>query len=115
MADMRHMYSPPGLTTEAKSTTPRAFQLKFLNIMDPLLPTNNLGRSVNKSSFARIRRALDYGAKRLDSILKKVDSPAAIKSLLSLNAGGLQAMEFPMQAWAGGQMKARSLAVSGRL
>lgn len=72
MADMRHMYSPPGFTAETASSAPKAFQLKFLNIMDPLLPTNNLGRSVNKSSFARIRRALDVGAKRLTSILDMV-------------------------------------------
>lgn len=72
MADMRHMYSPPGFTPESTSTAPKAFQTKFLNIMDPLLPTNNLGRSVNKSSFARIRRALDYGANRLTSILQMV-------------------------------------------
>ena len=74
MADMRHLYSPPGLSPDggAPSTTPRSFQLKCLNIMDPLLPTNNLGRSVNRSSFARIRRALEYGAKRLDAILALV-------------------------------------------
>lgn len=74
MEDMRHMYSPPGFNTEAASTLPKAFQLKYLNIMDPLLPTNNLGRSVNKSSFARIRRALEYGANRLSRILKMVSA-----------------------------------------
>ena len=73
MADMRHLYSPPGFSADgAASTTPRSFQLKYLNVMDPLLPTNNLGRSVNKSSFARIRRALDYGARRLTAILEMV-------------------------------------------
>lgn len=73
MADIRHMFKPPGISTEnMPSTTPRSFQLKFLNIMDPLLPTNNLGRSVNRASFARVRRALEYGAKRLDAILEMV-------------------------------------------
>lgn len=74
MADMRHMYSPPGLPADTPSGTPRTFQLKFLNIMDPLLPSNNLGRSVNRSSYARIRAALDFGAKRLTAIMEMVRS-----------------------------------------
>jgi hypothetical protein len=40
----------------AAAPAPAAFALKHLNIVDPLLPTNNLGRSVSKASFARIRR-----------------------------------------------------------
>lgn len=42
--------------------------LKFLNIVDPLLPSNNLGRSVSRASFARIRRAFAHGARKLDEI-----------------------------------------------
>lgn len=51
---------------------PRGFQLKHLNIMDPLLATNNLGRSVSKASFSRIRKALAHGARTLTTILHKV-------------------------------------------
>ena len=73
LADIRNMFKPPGLATEAMpTTTPRSFQLKFLNIMDPLLPTNNLGRSVNRASFARVKRAFGIGAKRLTDLLEMV-------------------------------------------
>ena len=41
---------------------PRAFQRKFVNVQDPLLPTNNLGRSVSKYSFTRMKRAMAHSA-----------------------------------------------------
>ncbi len=47
-----------------------ALPRKYLNIMDPLLPTNNLGRSVSKTSYSRIRKALSFGARQLEEILK---------------------------------------------
>ncbi|XP_062215662.1 uncharacterized protein LOC133916147 isoform X2 [Phragmites australis] len=42
---------------------------KHLNIIDPLKEYNNLGRSVNKASFHRIRTAFSYGARKLGQIL----------------------------------------------
>lgn len=45
---------------------------KSFNIMDLLLPTNNLGRSVARSNFLRIRRAFAHGAKTLAAIMAKV-------------------------------------------
>ncbi|WVZ56854.1 hypothetical protein U9M48_007326 [Paspalum notatum var. saurae] len=45
------------------------FRPKHLNIIDPLKEYNNLGRSVNKASFNRIRTALLYGARKLRHIL----------------------------------------------
>jgi hypothetical protein len=51
---------------------PRAFVIRCLNIMDPLLPTNNLGRSVVRSSFARIRRAFGHAATLLRCVALKV-------------------------------------------
>ncbi|KAJ6422356.1 hypothetical protein OIU84_027337 [Salix udensis] len=45
------------------------FPIKHLNIVDPLKSSNNLGRSVNKGNFHRIRAALSYGAQRLGEIL----------------------------------------------
>lgn len=51
---------------------PAHFVLKHLNIVDPLLPSNNLGRSVSKASFARIRRAFAHGANAISNIMKKV-------------------------------------------
>lgn len=48
---------------------PKAFQLKYLNIIDPLKENNNLGRSVHKGNFFRIRGAFKYGAHKLRQIL----------------------------------------------
>ncbi len=48
------------------------FPLKHLNIVDPLLPSNNLGRSVSKASYARVRKALALGSRTLEAALLKV-------------------------------------------
>ncbi|KAF2907420.1 hypothetical protein DAI22_12g096600 [Oryza sativa Japonica Group] len=45
------------------------FCLKHLNIIDPLKWSNNLGRSVSRGSFYRIRGALSFGAQKLGQIL----------------------------------------------
>jgi len=45
------------------------FRPKHLNIIDPLKECNNLGRSVNRASFHRIRTAFLYGARNLGHIL----------------------------------------------
>lgn len=47
----------------------RKIQHKYLNIIDPLKESNNLGRSVSKGNFYRIRSAINYGARKLESIL----------------------------------------------
>ncbi|MCD9640701.1 hypothetical protein HAX54_026175 [Datura stramonium] len=47
----------------------RTFLQKYLNIIDPLKENNNLGRSVSKGNFYRIRSAFNYGARKLESIL----------------------------------------------
>ena len=75
--EMMEMYSPTRQkpSSDSKpvvSQANRSFPVKFLNIMDPLLPSNNLGRSVNKASFARIRKALAHGAQTLTSIVGQV-------------------------------------------
>ena len=62
----------PAEGQQAHAGAPTAFAVKHLNIVDPLLPTNNLGRSVSKASFARIRRAFAHGAATLDALLLKV-------------------------------------------
>ncbi|MQL98057.1 hypothetical protein Taro_030762 [Colocasia esculenta] len=51
------------------SSTSRSFHQKHLNIIDPLKANNNLGRSVNKGNFYRIRSAFQFGARKLGSIL----------------------------------------------
>ncbi|XP_078181032.1 uncharacterized protein LOC144574828 [Carex rostrata] len=47
----------------------RGFCRKSLNIVDPLKPTNNLGRSVCRGNFYRIRSAFVFGARKLGQIL----------------------------------------------
>ncbi|XP_051134423.1 uncharacterized protein LOC127253732 isoform X2 [Andrographis paniculata] len=49
--------------------TPKLFQPKYLNIVDPLKENNNLGRSVTKANFYRIRSAFKYGAYKLGQTL----------------------------------------------
>ncbi|CAN6715411.1 unnamed protein product [Malus baccata var. baccata] len=52
-------------------TNHRTFQPKHLNIVDPLKDNNNLGRSVSKGNFYRIRSAFTYGARKLGRILSQ--------------------------------------------
>lgn len=62
-----------GLRADASPPAgPRAFQRKFVNVQDPMLPTNNLGRSVCKSSFSRMKRALAHAAAALEPLLHLV-------------------------------------------
>ncbi|KAI3667811.1 hypothetical protein L6452_42880 [Arctium lappa] len=48
----------------------RAFAQKHLNIIDPLKENNNLGRSVHKGNYFRIRSAFRLGARKLGRILQ---------------------------------------------
>ncbi|XP_020240814.1 uncharacterized protein LOC109819490 [Asparagus officinalis] len=47
----------------------RNFPRKHLNIVDPLKDNNNLGRSVSRGNFYRIRSAFSFGARKLGQIL----------------------------------------------
>ncbi|XP_022925116.1 uncharacterized protein LOC111432455 [Cucurbita moschata] len=60
--------SVPARGNEANS---RAFPIKHLNIVDPLKENNNLGRSVSKGNFYRIRSAFSFGARKLGFILSR--------------------------------------------
>ncbi|THF94304.1 hypothetical protein TEA_020340 [Camellia sinensis var. sinensis] len=60
------MFSVPSRGLE---TNLRAFPQKHLNIIDPLKENNNLGRSVHRGNFYRIRSAFKYGARKLGRIL----------------------------------------------
>ncbi|KAL0428751.1 UNVERIFIED_CONTAM: hypothetical protein Sradi_0501100 [Sesamum radiatum] len=46
------------------------FVTKHFNVIDPLRVNNNLGRSVSKGNFFRIRSAFAFGAKRLARLLE---------------------------------------------
>ncbi|XP_051131539.1 uncharacterized protein LOC127251735 [Andrographis paniculata] len=60
------MYS---VSSRGDDTSSKTFQIKHLNIIDPLKDYNNLGRSVNRGNFYRIQSALKYGARKLRQIL----------------------------------------------
>ncbi|CAI9279065.1 unnamed protein product [Lactuca saligna] len=47
----------------------QTFVSKHFNVIDPLRVSNNLGRSVSKGNFFRIRSAFAFGAKRLAILL----------------------------------------------
>ncbi|XP_074580814.1 uncharacterized protein LOC141837282 [Curcuma longa] len=61
------MFSAPSRFSETSS---KVFSKKHLNIVDPLKQNNNLGRSVSKGNFYRIRSAFTYGARKLGRILQ---------------------------------------------
>ncbi|ONI24797.1 hypothetical protein PRUPE_2G262700 [Prunus persica] len=63
----RDVFSDPIRADEA---TVHEFPTKHLNIVDPLKDNNNLGRSVSKGNFYRIKSALSLGAQNLREILK---------------------------------------------
>lgn len=67
LSRMLEMYQP-----QAGSEPRRAFQVRNMNIVDPLMPTNNLGRSVTRANKARVRKALAAGAAVLSGIVDKV-------------------------------------------
>lgn len=52
-----------------KGSDSRIFIKKHLNIVDPLRESNNLGRSVSKGNFYRIRSAFTFGASKLGQLL----------------------------------------------
>ncbi|KAL6532557.1 hypothetical protein OROHE_013979 [Orobanche hederae] len=60
------LFSVPSRGFEAN---PKAFQAKHLNIIDPLKENNNLGRSVHRGNFYRIRSAFKFGAHKLGQVL----------------------------------------------
>lgn len=59
------MFSVP---SSGVDTSLQMFTTKYLNIIDPLKENNNLGRSVNRGNFYRIRSAFKYGARKLGRI-----------------------------------------------
>ena len=85
MAEAFNKYTAPQLVTQAGAAEHKAFAIRQLNVMDPLLPTNNLGRSVSKASFLRIRRAFEHGAK----VLAQIADQAKVRGRRGLAPQGL--------------------------
>ncbi|XP_048490119.1 uncharacterized protein LOC104898183 isoform X2 [Beta vulgaris subsp. vulgaris] len=66
---MRECVKKYSVPSRGNDTNYRTFMQKHLNIVDPLKENNNLGRSVSKGNFFRIRSAFSYGARKLGQIL----------------------------------------------
>ena len=62
----------------------RTLIAKHFNVMDPLLPHNNLGRSVSQSNLARIRAAFAHGAAKLRKALCCAEPTRAVAEVGSL-------------------------------
>ncbi|KAI5069033.1 hypothetical protein GOP47_0015334 [Adiantum capillus-veneris] len=56
--------------THSENSQGKTFSRKYMNLVDPLRPFNNLGRSVNSGSLVRMFRAFTYGAARLEKLLQ---------------------------------------------
>lgn len=74
LKDCVEQFSVPSRGFETNS---RSFPPKHLNIVDPLKENNNLGRSVSKGNFYRIRSAFTYGARKLGRILSQPEESLA--------------------------------------
>ncbi|CDJ64627.1 Nucleotidyltransferase family protein, related [Eimeria necatrix] len=61
------------------------FTLRCINVVDPLLNTNNLGRSVSEPAFIRLVDALKRGHATLTAVLQRGDGEA-FKSLVFKNS-----------------------------
>ncbi|KAM7532078.1 hypothetical protein LguiB_035488 [Lonicera macranthoides] len=66
---LRYCVDTFSVPSKGVDTSSRTFAPKHLNIVDPLKENNNLGRSVSKGNFYRIRSAFTYGARKLGRIL----------------------------------------------
>ncbi|CAA7060458.1 unnamed protein product [Microthlaspi erraticum] len=66
LRDCVELYSAPNKAVEANGFD---FPIRHLNIIDPLKHNNNLGKSVTKGNFHRIRHAFSLGARKLRDVL----------------------------------------------
>eukprot|EP00250_Pteridium_aquilinum_P008497 c17993_g1_i1 orf=290-3292(-) len=66
-------------STLLETNQSKTFSRKFMNLVDPLRPFNNLGRSVNSGNLVRIYRAFAYGAAELEQLLQSPKEHAVEK------------------------------------
>lgn len=107
--DLLHVSITKRGSTLQLSTNGVTFPRKFLNILDPLLPSNNLGRSVNGASFSRIKRALKLGWQVLEEITQM--HPLAASE--SISAYFKNTLRSPLRMAADNQVFQNMLTVSG--
>ncbi|XP_022632068.1 uncharacterized protein LOC106778868 [Vigna radiata var. radiata] len=58
-----------GVLCSSKELKEKPFVSKYISIVDPLLPNNNIGGSIRKGNFSRIKSAIALGAKRIQRLL----------------------------------------------
>jgi len=70
-------YSPFADEIGEKYGAGRSFQVRSMNVVDPLQPTNNVGRSVSRANLFRIQRAFALGASQVAAALAEQSSKEA--------------------------------------
>ncbi|KAK4800507.1 hypothetical protein SAY86_020994 [Trapa natans] len=60
------------------SISQRAFNRKHLNIIDPLKENNNLGRSVSRGNYFRIKSAFAFGVQKLRVVSESTNEIASV-------------------------------------
>ncbi|KAL9312889.1 hypothetical protein ACSQ67_018341 [Phaseolus vulgaris] len=58
-----------GVLCSSKELKEKPFVSKYISIIDPLLANNNIGGSIRKGNFSRIKSAITLGAKRIERLL----------------------------------------------
>lgn len=48
----------------------KAINMKFMNIVDPIFTTNNLGKSVNFHNYNKMKKVFEYAAKEVETIIQ---------------------------------------------
>jgi hypothetical protein len=87
---LRYCVDQFSVPSKGNDSNSRTFQPKHLNIVDPLKENNNLGRSVSKGNFYRIRSAFTYGARKLGGILIQSEDKNLAKELSNFFSNTLE-------------------------
>ncbi|XLR32467.1 hypothetical protein S83_060367 [Arachis hypogaea] len=66
-------YSVPRINENNNNVEERPFVFKCINIVDPLRPNNNLGRSISRGSGVRIKSAIANGEERIIRLLESAE------------------------------------------
>jgi hypothetical protein len=54
---------------DKQNTFKKNLTIKYLNIIDPIFPLNNLGKSINFHNFSKIKKVFEIGHKDIQSIV----------------------------------------------
>ena len=65
----RYMHEVTKCYAYSMHTSCKEFQMRSMNILDPLVPYNNIGRSISQANAHRVRSAFRLGWERLERVL----------------------------------------------